>query len=341
MIVDAMDGVVTMGAAFGGVIALFAVLAWPLGAQEAAPDSSTGRQKLGDAWWTGPILAPSAATLPHGHFLFEPYVYDLTVQGRFGATGTRQSATHSNALRSLTYLLYGVTDRLTAGLIPTGGYNVVSGGPNSSGLEFGDLTLDAQLGLTRFHEGSLIPSTALVVQETVPTGRYDRLGAWPSDGLGGGAYTTTIGLYCQTFLWLPTSRILRLRFNVSDAFSTGATVRDVSVYGTAPGFRGHAYPGNTPIIDAAGEYSITQRWVFAIDAAYHYYGNTRVRGSDILDDFSTVAFNSRSGDTFGFAPAIEYNWKGTIGIIAGTYAISAGRNSSAALAPVMAINIVR
>jgi hypothetical protein len=41
--------------------------------QEASPPSSV-RQSLDDAWWTGPMLAPSAATLPRGHFLIEGIV---------------------------------------------------------------------------------------------------------------------------------------------------------------------------------------------------------------------------------------------------------------------------
>ena len=45
--------------------------------QEASPPSSVVRQSLDDAWWTGPMLAPSAATLPRGHFLIEPYLYDV------------------------------------------------------------------------------------------------------------------------------------------------------------------------------------------------------------------------------------------------------------------------
>src|SRR5690348_11021258 len=46
--------------------------------QSAPPVASEVRQSLDDAWWTGPMLAPSAATLPRGHFLIEPYLYDVT-----------------------------------------------------------------------------------------------------------------------------------------------------------------------------------------------------------------------------------------------------------------------
>ena len=35
--------------------------------------TDTARQSLSDAWWTGPIAAAGADTLPPGHVLFEPY----------------------------------------------------------------------------------------------------------------------------------------------------------------------------------------------------------------------------------------------------------------------------
>jgi len=95
------------------------------------------------------MLAPSASTLPRGHFLIEPYLYDVSVQGRYDHSGGRQSATHSNGFGSLTYIIYGLADKLSVGLIPTAGYTTTSNGQNSSGIGMGDLTLQAQYRLTQ------------------------------------------------------------------------------------------------------------------------------------------------------------------------------------------------
>ena len=51
-----------------------------------------------------------------------------------------------------------------------------------------------------------------MVEETFPTGQYDRLGDRPSNGFGAGAYTTMVGVNSQTYFWMPTGRILRMRF---------------------------------------------------------------------------------------------------------------------------------
>src|SRR5260370_16529505 len=98
------------------------------------------------------MLAPSAATLPRGHFLIEPYLYDVT-------------AAHSNGFGSLTYVLYGLTDRVTVGLIPTAGFNVVSNAPSSSGVGLGDLTFQAQSPFPTFHVRRSIPTTPITLQQ--------------------------------------------------------------------------------------------------------------------------------------------------------------------------------
>lgn len=324
-----------------GTFSLLAMMAGLAVAQQPTTPSSVTRQSMDDAWWTGPMLAPSAATLPPGHFLIEPYLYDVTTQGRFDGDGVRRSAPHSNSFGSLTYVLYGLVDKVSIGVIPTVGYNEVSGGPSSAGVGLGDVTLQFQYRLTQFHEGGRIPTTSIAVQETFPTGKYDRLGNRPSDGFGSGAYTTTVALFSQTYFWLPNGRILRMRLNVLPAFSSSANVQDVSVYGTAAGFRGHARPGNSIFVDAAWEYSLTRRWVLALDATYRHQGNTVVTGYDILGPSpARIQLNSGPSDAFGLAPAIEYNWKRNLGVLVGARVIVAGRNTAATVTPAVAINFV-
>jgi hypothetical protein len=301
------------------------------GAQDAPLPCSAIRQSLEDAWWTGPMLANSAATLPRGHFLIEPYLYDI-------------AGAHSNGFGSRTYVLYGLAERLTVGFIPIAGFNSLSDAPSSSGVEMGDLTLLAQYGLTQFHEGSWVPATAIEVQQSFPTAKYDGLDR-PSDGFGSGAYTTMLAFNSQKYFWLPNRRILRMRFNVSEAFSSKVSLEDVSVYGTADGFRGDARPGRSFFADAAWEYSLTRNWVLALDVTYGHSGNTRVTGFNILDpnsmqNPSSILLNSGTSDAFGFAPAIEYNWKPNLGVLLGTRVIPDGHNTPVTITPAIAINFV-
>jgi hypothetical protein len=323
--------------------AIFVAAFGPAYAQSNDTSPDIPRQALEDAWWTGPIMAAGAGTLPRGHALIEPYLYDVIRYGRYDRDGTRQSASRVHGYGSLTYMLYGVTDKFTVGLIPVFGFNDVDDGENSSGIRLGDLTLQGQYRLSQFREGSRVPTSSLVIQQTLPTGKYDRLGSNPNDGFGLGAYTTTIALYSQYYLWMPNGRIVRTRFNVSYAFSDDVRVEDVSVYGTGDGFRGIAEPGDVFTINSAWEYSMTRNWVLALDFVYQHDDTTRLTGT-IADpstgEVQNVDENFGSAWRFGVAPAIEYNWTSRIGLIAGVRWFAAGRNTSATATPVVALNMV-
>jgi len=303
------------------------------GPADSPVEPASGRQSRDDAWWTGPLLAASPGTLTPGHFLIEPYLFDAMAQGHYDEAGHRQPVPHSNGFGSQSYLLYGLTDQVGVGLIPRFGFNDPGSGRDSSKVGIGDLTLQAQYGLTHFEEGSWIPTTAFVVQETLPTGKYDRLGDRPTDGLGSGAYSTNLSLYSQYFFWMPNGRILRTRLDVSYSISGSAGVRDVSVYGTDEGFRGRARPGNVTVVNAAAEYSMTRHWVLAMDVVYEHDGSTHLY---------RPGFNiaTRPGYTWSLAPAIEYNFNSRVGIIAGAKLTTGGRNATAVVIPVAAVNIV-
>jgi hypothetical protein len=308
-------------------------------AAQAFAQTSAYRQPLDDAWWTGPLLAPNASTLPQGHLLVEPYLYAVMRQGFYNSRGSRLSAPGEISYGSLTYINYGLFNKLTVGTLPTFGYNVPGNGPGSAGIGFGDLTVQAQYRLHLFHEGGWTPTTSINVQETLPTGRYDRL-ARPSDGFGAGAYTTTLGLYTQTYFWMPTGRILRMRLNVSQAFSRLANVRDVSVYGTTQGFRGHAAPGAALLVDLAAEYNATRHWVLVMEGVYQHQYNTRLTGYNIASLAEPVVLNSGASQAFGLAPAVEYNFNSRVGVIVGTRLFPAGKNATESITPVIALNIV-
>jgi hypothetical protein len=292
-----------------------------------------------DAWWTGPLLAANAATLPQGHVLFEPYLFDVISNGHFDESGARHSGPYEHDVGSQSYLLYGLVDRLSAGMIPRFVYNEPAGAPNSSGVGIGDLTLQAAYGLTQFQDGHHTPDLSIVLQETLPTGAYDRL-THPSDGFGAGAYTTALALYSQAYFWMPNGRILRARLDVTYALSSSVPVRDQSVYGTPDGFSGQAYPGDSFTADAAAEYSVTRNWVLALDVVYQHNDSTQVSGTVAGAIPSGYQTSSGSSYSVGFAPAIEYNWTSRVGAIFGVRIIEIGRNTTASVTPAIALNMV-
>jgi hypothetical protein len=331
------------------LVALTSLLALRIGpacattASTAPPPASaaaeTGTESLSDAWWTGPLLAPTAATLPEGHFYFEPYLYDSLPYAQFDSQGRAHPVPGANDLGSLTYVNYGVTDRLAIGVIPRFGYDWVDHGQSSSTLGLGDPSVQVQYRLTQFQPGSWVPTFSINLQESLPAGRYDRL-TRPTDGFGSGAYTTTLSTYFQSYFWMPSGRILRARLDVSYAVPSQVSLEDSSVYGTPAGFRGHAQPGDSAFADLAFEYSATRNWVPAFDIWLERDGNTRVWGDYQQPSDETVPFFAASGvgRELILAPALEYNWSSRVGVIFGARIIAAGRNETGFVTPVAAFS---
>jgi hypothetical protein len=85
---------------------------------------------------------------------------------------------------------------------------------------------------------------------------------------------------------------------------------------------------------------VTRSWVLALDAIYRHQGNTAVAGYNILDANQPVQLNSGLSQEFGFAPAIEYNWKRSVGVIFGARLIGPASNAARTITPVMAVNYV-
>lgn len=302
---------------------LLLAAAVPASATDAPP-----RQSLEDAWWTGPIIANSAVTLQQGHTLIEPYLFDVITDD-------------GESFGSLTFMLHGVTDKLTVGLVPVFGYNKANG-VRSAGPSVADSSVLLQYRLRRYQEGSWLPAMSLQVQHTVPTGRYDQLDPGSADGFGGGAHATLVQLNTQTYFWMPNGRILRMRLNLGTTRSREADLRDRSVYGTPEGFIGHARPGDSWNVNAAWEYSCTRNWVLALDLAYRHSDSTRVYG--VVDDGgqgmpTPLRFESGTSEAWILAPAVEYNVSPTFGVIVGARVIR-GRNTTDSVTPVVAFNFV-
>jgi hypothetical protein len=80
--------------------------------------------------------------------------------------------------------------------------------------------------------------------------------------------------------------------------------------------------------------------VLALDATYRHQGNTPVNGYNTSSPLQPVHFDSGSSDALGLAPAIEYSWKSSLGVLLGARFIPAGRNTNATISPAIAINFV-
>lgn len=272
-----------------------------------------GKAGYKEAWWTGSMLANTPATPARGAIIGETFFF-------------RQDSRSQQLNGWLSLISYGVTDRLALGVKPL--FGMLRAGGDTSPPGVGDLTLLAQYRLTSPKVTPLKPTVAILVERSVPLGRHDRLERGSRPALGSGTPSTSLSLYAQQSFVLPNQHLFRGRLNLSRTIAGSGSVAGASVYGTPPGFRGRAFPGDGATIILAGEYSITRRWAVALDLLYEHRWRGRVRGS--ADAQTPTDFNLPGSRYYGLAPAIEYNISSDVGLLAGTrfkFGSGSGRSS--------------
>lgn len=305
----------SLAAALAGMLASLA--ASPAGGH--TPRVEQLRAAMKSARWTGPMLASTAETLPQGHFYTEPYFFDAIAHGDHhpGSSGFYQ---------------YGLLNDLTVGVQP---FFATATNSLGRGMAVGDFKLLSQVRLTHFTADHQVPTIAIVLNEVLPTGKDDRLGA-SEEGHGSGAFATEIGANAQYYFLLGNGRLLRARINVLHSLPYRTGVEGRSVYGTGPGFSGHARPGAKTTLIGSVEYSLTREWVLALDVIRESTARTKVEGRS--PDGAVIERTSPSAWDVGFAPAVEYNWNDATGVLLGVWVTRKGRNTSASVTPAIAIS---
>lgn len=313
------------------LLALGGVATTSLQAQEAATAH--------ELRFTGPLVT-SAPPLPKGVWLIEPYLIQTHVTGRYDAHGRYQGTpTLRDDWQVAVPIVYGVSDRLSLGL----NLNAVQAHEERGQWHWAtsDTSVSASWLLAK-GQGAHTPLVTLVVKQNLPTGEHDQLEqAGLLGATGSGAYATTVGMYGQAhFLH---SRNLRGRVNLTWRVpGADINVDGRSAYGTAIGFHGKAELGGAMQASAALEYSLSPQWVLATDLVYEKEHGAQVRGTAPAAGNSRASIDQNLASSWrvSVAPAVEYNWSDSGGIIFGALVSLRGRNSAAIVSPQVAVNLV-
>lgn len=279
-------------------------------------------------WLTGPLLAPVGTVVPYGHFSVESYVYGYVSRGNYNGDWDFVQIPHNFATySSLFQCFFGLTPWCDLVAIPQLTYNVCS---NQHSLHFADLPvgLDFQLlnpGATSF------PGIKLTIQETFPTGNYERLHSekLQTDLTGAGAFGTTFFVVLYDVYHLYNLHWISMTLSGSYTINTSAKVHGFNAYGGGFGTHGKVEVGNSWQFSASFEFTLNQNWVLAFDNVY-----THTDASPFLGTVGTAAsglpadVGYPSAELISFAPAIEYNFSSQFGIEAGCWLTAWGRNSN-------------
>lgn len=288
------------------------------------------------AHFTGPLVTPAVNTLPAGMLNIEPYLIHANTRGSYDNAGGRHA--HRAMLRQWQVVLpmtYGVTDSLGVQVTPTAS-RTSGGGLHTDGLlRIGDTNLRLQQRLVAPEADGTGLVVGVALAQNVTTGKYHQLDTNPLNATGSGAARTSVVIGAQRLYWLENDRAIRWRGQLSWSPSPGRIrVRGASIYGTDAGFRGRVHAGQAWNATLAAEYALDPRWVLVGEAVWSRQGSVRVTGE------GGWSLRYKPGQTFSLAPAVEYHFSATMGLIAGVQFTVAGRNQADYVAPQVALNML-
>lgn len=282
-------------------------------------------------WFTGPLLTPSARVIPKGHVNLEPYLFWNVVTGRYGDKWKADSVPTFNQICPQLQIKWGIVEDLDLTSTLQSFINFSQGHCQSS---FGDLPFGFDYQLFKGKPDDWLSYAKISIVEIFPTGRYQKLDIrnFGTDIGGQGSFMTNIGLTISKLFSFSKERYLGLRCNLSTALAAPARVKGVNIYGGDCSTRGTVYPGVSVNLFAGAEYTITREFAFACDFQAQYGRRSHFKGHTI------TPVREPENIQFSFAPAFEYNWNSSMGIIVGTWFTVAGRNSNRFISGVAAFN---
>jgi len=305
---------------------IFVALLLALTLVALTPAFAAENEKLGDAWWTGPLSTPNPNVLPKNSFYMETYF--IVTQ-----SNDCKASCLTNTYESFTEFVYGLSKHMNLQILPDFyGVQGGSGQASTPGANFGALIFRVPYQFYKYKESSPWPSFSLAFRLNTPIGT----GGTQVNPVAPGSlaspnyvnvnehvWTPGFGIWVQRPFWVPgTGRILRVRaaenvfFPVSKTFdgAQGATVCSTLVNTSCK-----LEKGNYNYFQLGMEYSLTKKWVPAFDFTATNSGRATVVNNTLV----TSAKGSGS-QVYTVDPALEYNFTGNTGIIFGAEVSIAG-----------------
>lgn len=280
-------------------------------------------------WFTGPIFTPSARVVPKGHVNLEPYIFWNVATGKYDKNWKVESTPKAYQLNPQLQYKVGLTEKINLSGNIQWNYNQTRG---RSAAAFGDfpIGLDFQV----YKKEDLMPIVKFSIQEVIPTGKFENLSSrkFGIDAGGNGVFATVLGITVSKLVHFSGEHFLNSRLNLSVVLSAPARVHGINVFGGDPSTVGTVYHGSAFLFLYGVEYSLTQNWALALDLVGRFTAKDRFKGH------TRVKVGFPSSAQIIAAPAIEYNWSESVGVIAGSAFSIAGRNSERFASAVVGFN---
>ena len=225
-------------------------------------------------WFTGPIITPNPVTVPPNHPGLELVLIGSRSYGFYDSHGHVQKAPSICGISPLFDFQAGFNDVIGAELI---GSMITNFSKGESATYLGDSIFRLGFQISTDKPDSWIPDFRVLLQETFPTGKYQKLSPKKNraDCTGQGSFQTGIQLVAQKLFFSRTNHPLRLRGTLSYFIPSPVNVNGLNFYGGEVQTKGTIYPGKYFSGFLYGECSLSRRWAIACEFNYQQGENGR------------------------------------------------------------------
>lgn len=281
-------------------------------------------------WFTGPLLSPTPVNMLPGHPVIEPSITIGSNYGEYDSHWRLNREANEWFINPFLDFQLGFTDRVGLEILASFISNFKKG---ASATRMQDTILLLGFQIANDIKGSWVPDIRIDLQETLPTGSYQKLDPkkFGTDSTGQGAFQTGPLLIIHK-LFYPGNHFLSLKVSLSYLFPSNVKVKGYNTYGGGTQTNGTIHPGQTLTTFFSAEYSISQRWGWGFDALLTHQKKSTFSGRSGSNKYNqTVSVGLPSSTQLSLAPFIEYNFSSRMGVLGGSWFTVAGRNSSAFL----------
>lgn len=290
-----------------------------------AADIDFRKEKI-EPWFTGTLLSPEGHTLAPGVVKLRPYIFASDSIGTYGHIWQRSDTPRTRSLNGVMNIGVGILRWLDFDATFQGFINH-DDGPTS--YRRGDIYATFGFQITEDTRRGWTPDFRFFITQSFPFGNYDKLNPAKNgtDVSSSGSYETTFAVVFQKLFHTAPQHWLRFKFSAGITHPRAVSVDGFNTYGGGFGCSGQVKPGNKSTGMLSLEYNLWRELVFAIDFVGMYAKSAKFTGDAGVDEEGNVAsIRLDNLGEFSIAPALEYNFSKTLGIVGGVWFSMLGRN---------------
>ncbi len=285
-------------------------------------------------WLTGPLLTPSAYTMPPGHYNIEPYVVCTQSLGTFRSRWHLQKdSSVPDSINTIILAFIGLTENIDLSLYP---FFTYKNGPGGDALGMGDLAIGTSYQLIKEDPRYHGMTCRVGVSQVFPCGKFQNLDPimFGGDSFGLGGWSTRLYIAASNIFHLRKENFFVPVASVATIFYSPIDVNGHNVFGGDATTKGSLNRGVSVIVDIAFELTLSLHWALALDIESVY-----TTGSTFTGQTETPVGNPNNSYLFSLAPAIEYNFNKNVGAIFGVWFPPYGSNAEDFTSIIFALNV--